>query len=141
MNWQELSSTSHYQTAAAVQQALQEGNIPEATTGIQELIDALARSEKRALRSQLTRLMAHVIKWKSQPERRSRSWIATIYGAREEIADIQEEVPSLTKDVILEMWDRCLRLGKREAEGEIDQKLPVSGLTWEEVFEEQYGDE
>ena len=141
MNWQELSSTSHYQTAVAIEQTLREGNIAEATAGTQELIDALARSERRALKSQLIRLMSHVIKWKSQPERRSRSWIATIYNAREEIADIQEDIPSLTNSVILEMWDKCLRSAKREAEGEINQKLPVSSVSWEELFEDQYGDE
>jgi len=141
MNWKELSSTSHYQTAAAIERELQEGNIQEATTGIRELIDALARSEKRVLKSQLIRLMMHIIKWKSQPERQSRSWAATIYNAREEISDIQEEVPSLTNAVLWEMWDRCFRAAKREAEGEMNQKSPVPKLSWEEVFEEKYGEE
>ncbi|MBI1925463.1 DUF29 family protein [Candidatus Poribacteria bacterium] len=77
MNWQELSVTSHYQTAVAVANELQGGNIQEAAAGIKELIDALARSEKRALKSQLIRLMIYVIKWKSQPERQSLSWAAT----------------------------------------------------------------
>ena len=86
-------------------------------------------------------MMVQVIKWQSQPERRSRGWIASIYNARDEIVDIQEETPSLTDSVILEMWDKCLRSAKREAEGEINQKLPVSKLSWEEVFEDQYGDE
>ncbi len=139
MNWQELSVTSHYQTAVAVANELQGGNIQEAAAGIKELIDALARSEKRALKSQLIRLMVHVIKWKSQPERQSRSWAATIYNAREEIADIQEEIPSLTHSVILEMWDRCFRAAKREVEGEMNQTSAVSKLSWEEVFEKQYG--
>ncbi|MBI4639468.1 MAG: DUF29 domain-containing protein [Candidatus Tectomicrobia bacterium] len=138
VNWQELSSTSHYQTAVAIEHELQKGNIREATAGIQELIDALARSEKRALKSQLIRLMTHVIKWKSQPEKQSRSWAATIYNAREEIEDIQEEIPSLTQAVILEMWDKCFRAAKRETEGEINQKSPVSALSWAEVFEDQY---
>ncbi|MCP4371207.1 MAG: DUF29 domain-containing protein, partial [Deltaproteobacteria bacterium] len=47
---------------------LQNGNIHEATAGIQELIDALSRSEKRALKSHLIRLMMHIITWKSQME-------------------------------------------------------------------------
>src|SRR5947207_11835133 len=95
MNWQRLSSTSHYQTAVAVQKELHEGHLDEAATGIEELIDALARSEKRALKSQLVRLMVHVLKWKEQLKQRSRSWAASIVNAREEIADIQAETPSL----------------------------------------------
>ena len=46
MKWQELSATSHYQTAVAVEQALEQGDIPEAKAGIQELIDALSRSDR-----------------------------------------------------------------------------------------------
>lgn len=138
MNWQELSATSHYQTAVAIKQELAGGNTSAAATGIEELIEALGRSEKRALRSQLVRLMAHVIKWKSQPEKRSRSWIATIYNARDEIADIQEEVPGLTDSVIRAMWDKCFRAAKREAEAEISQPARVTSLTWQEVVEDQY---
>jgi hypothetical protein len=138
MNWQELSATSHYQTATEIKDKLQEGNVQEATIGIEELIEALARSEKRALKNQLVRLMMHIIKWKSQPERQTRSWAASIQNAREEILDIQEEIPSLTDAIILEMWEKCFRAAKRETEGEMNKKSQVSELSWEEVFENQY---
>jgi hypothetical protein len=138
MNWQELSATSHYQTATEIKDKLQEGNVQEATIGIEELIEALARSEKRAMKNQLIRLMMHIIKWKSQPEKRSRSWSASIQNAKEEILDIQEEIPSLTDAVILEMWEKCFRAAKREAEGEMNRKSQVSELSWQEVFENQY---
>src|SRR5687767_1295990 len=94
MKWQDLAATSHYQTAVAVENALQRGDVSDATTGIQELIDALARAEKRALKSQLIRLMAHIIKWKTQAEKHSRSWRQTIRNARDEIAESQEDTPS-----------------------------------------------
>ena len=138
MNWQEISSTSHYQAALAVEHELREGNLQEASAGIQELIDALARSERRALKSQFTRLMAHVIKWKEQPERRSLSWAATIHNARDEIADIQSEIPSLNKSVILELWDKCFVAAKREAEAELNRKARVAKLSWKQVFEDTY---
>lgn len=138
MNWQELSATSHCQTALAVQQELQKGNIQEATHGLMELIEALSRSEKRALKSQLIRLMTHLIKWKSQPKRRSRSWVATIYNARREIKDIQKETPSLTTHVILEMWEECFRAATLDAEGEMNKESKISELSWKEVFEAEY---
>jgi hypothetical protein len=138
MNWQELSVTSQYQTAMEIKDRLQEGDVQEATLGIEELIEALSRSEKRALKSHLVRLMMRIIKWKSQPERQSRSWSATIQNAREEIFDIQEETPSLTNDVILELWEKCFRAAKREAEGEMNQKSHLLALSWQEVFEEPY---
>ena len=138
MDWQELSATSHYQTALEIEQELEKGNVEEASAGLKELIESLGRSEKRALKSHLTRLMAHIIKWKTQPEKQSRSWVATIYNAREEIRDIQEETPSLTDDVIEEIWEKCLQAAKREAEADMNQDASVSKLSWEEVFEEVY---
>lgn len=138
MNWQELAATSPYQTAVAVEQALQCGDVPEATAGIQELIDALSRSERRALRSQLARLMLHVIKWQAQPERRSRSWQRTINQARWEIEDIQEETPSLNRAVIERVWANCLRSALEDAEVEMGQKPTVTALSWEEVFDREY---
>ena len=138
MNWQELSTTSPYQTAVAVEQELKHGNLQEAATGMKELIEALARSEKRALKSQLIRLMVHVIKWQAQPGQRSRGWRASIYNVRAEIADIQEETPSLSREVIEAMWDKCFQAAIREAEAEMDREVPVAKLSWEDVFETEY---
>jgi len=100
MDWQELSAASHYKTALAVQHELQQGNTQEADAGMRELINALSRSEKRALKCQLVRLMKHIIKWQSQPDFRSRSWVASIHNARGEIKDIQAETPSLSDHVL-----------------------------------------
>ena len=138
VNWQELATSSHYQTAVAVEEALRRGDASEAAAGIQELIDALARSEKRALRSQLIRLMAHIMKWLTQPDKRSRSWQASISQARLEIAEIQEETPSLNRAVIETMWARCLQAAKEQAESEMDVETRVQTLTWEDVFDKQY---
>jgi hypothetical protein len=138
MNWQRLSSTSHYQTAVAVQKELQQGRLDEAATGIEELIEALARSEKRALKSQLVRLMVNVLKWKEQPQERSRSWSVTITNAREEIADIQEETPSLNRTVIKQMWDKCFQAAKRAAEAEMNESISTRSLTWKDAFETTY---
>ena len=138
MNWQELSSTSHYKTAMALKNEIASGNLPEAVIGIEELIQALSRSEKRALKSQLIRLMLHIIKWQSQPERRSLSWVASIKDAREEIADIQEETPSLNDNVIKELWDKAFIIANRDAQAEMSKKSAVVALSWPEVFEIGY---
>jgi hypothetical protein len=138
MNWQELSAHSHYQTALAIQTKLRQGNISEANNGIMELITALSRSEKRALKSQVIRLMKHIIKWESQPQKRSRSWVATIHHARNEIKDIQEETPSLTDEVIRQMWDTCLTAAIVEAEDEMNQDSQIEQLSWEAVWEKDY---
>ena len=76
--------TSPYQTAVAIKNELTQGNIEESTTGIEELIDALSRSDKRALRNQLIRLMMHII----------------IFNAGIEIEEILEEEPYLKPQAI-----------------------------------------
>jgi hypothetical protein len=136
--WLDLATTSHYQTAVAVRDALRSGAVQEATLGIEELIDALSRSDRRALESHLVRLMQHIIKWKSQPANRSRSWQHTIANARDAIAEIQEDTPSLTDDVIRGLWDRALRKAHREAESDMNQAIPLLSLTWDDVFVTAY---
>ncbi len=137
MNWKELAMTSHYQTAVAIQNEIKQGHIENITTGIQELIDALFRSDKRALRSQLTRLMMHIIKWQIQPERRSRSWLITIENARIEIEEILEEEPHL-KPQVSKLWDKCLNAANRLAKKETGIKHNLNTLTQEEVFKTEY---
>ena len=48
VHWQDLAQESHYHTAVTIRDILQEGNVDDATTGLEELIDALSRSERRA---------------------------------------------------------------------------------------------
>lgn len=136
--WKNLALSSHYLTAVAVKTALEEGNYFEAELGINELISALSRSDKHAVRSHLIRLMTHVMKWKTQPEKRSASWVATIRNAREEIRDYQEANPSLTDEVIKEMWEKCFARAKRNAEDEMNVQCEIDSLSWGEVFNETY---
>jgi hypothetical protein len=138
MNWQDLAAASPYRTAVAVEEALRQGNVPEATAGIEELIEALSRSDKRALQSHLLRLMVHILKWQTQPEKRSRGWRATIRNARREIREVQEDTPSLTRSVIEAMWQSCLETAWDEAEAEMNQESAVPSLSWEAVFEKEY---
>ena len=137
--WERLAATSHYQTAVAIRERLQQHDHGGAMHGIEELIDALARADKRALESYLIRVMQHVIKWKVQPERRSRSWIHTIRNGRKEIRKLQQDTPSLTDQVIREqLWDDCLDSAIGEAEADMDRDISPIALTWEEVFEDEY---
>jgi hypothetical protein len=139
IDWELLAATSHSQTAVAIREKLQQQDYGEAMHGLEELIDALARADKRALESHLIRVMQHVIKWKMQPERRSRSWTRTIRNGRKEIRKLQQDTPSLTDQLIRkQLWDDCLDSAIGEAEGDIDRDLPALTLTWQEVFEDEY---
>lgn len=138
VNWRDLATTWHYQTAVAVKHALSTGDIEHARIGIEELIEALARSDRRALESYLICLMQHIVKWRVQPECRSPSWAATIRTARRQIARLQREIPSLNRRVLEAMWDEALLDALDEAEGELNCRIPPMTLTWDDVFETEY---
>ncbi|HLC16389.1 MAG TPA: DUF29 domain-containing protein [Thermodesulfovibrionia bacterium] len=138
MQWKEAATASHYQTAVAIKNTLSAGDVEEAAIGIEELIEALGRSEKRALRSQLERLMIHIIKWKIQSQKRSRSWLSTIKDARHQIEVIQEDTPSLTNNALLEMWPKCFQHAKTIAEAETGVSCWLETVTWDEVFEQDF---
>jgi len=137
MDWKDLALSSHYQTAVAIKEMLKNGEFEESEMGLEELIEALSRSDKRALKSQLTRLMMHIIKWRIQPQRRSRGWLLTISNARVEIEELLEDEPHLKSD-ILKIWDKCLKNACQFAKDETGISPNISELTKEEVFEKEY---
>lgn len=58
-------------------------------------IEAMGKSQKRAIASYLRVLLLHLLTWKYQPEPRSGSWRSSIRNARIAIAERLEESPSL----------------------------------------------
>jgi hypothetical protein len=110
----------------------------EAYSLLESLEESMGRSEKRGVSSQLNRLMLHVIKWKCQPEKRSASWVISIRSARREIAESQQEMPSLNRDFLNSIWDKCFLEAKQDARDEMGKKAEITVLSWEEVFEQKY---
>ncbi len=55
---------------------------------LREYLGDMARRDRREVKRRLTTLLAHVLKWLHQPDRRSRSWRATIIEHRQELADL-----------------------------------------------------
>jgi len=58
-------------------------------------IEDVGKSEQRELASRMTLLIAHLLKWQFQPERRGRSWQLTIRNQRKAIQLHLKQVPSL----------------------------------------------
>lgn len=61
---------------------------------IVEDIEDVGKSEKPELRSRVAVLIAHLLKWKYQPGKRSKSWVATIEVQRTSIALALKGTPS-----------------------------------------------
>ena len=64
-----------------------------------EEVEAMGRSEKRALESRLSVLITHLLKWQYQPVRRGKSWELTIKEQRLRIIKILRDNPSLKREI------------------------------------------
>ncbi|TAE38022.1 MAG: DUF29 domain-containing protein [Runella slithyformis] len=143
-NWSNLSASSHYNLAKEIKFSLQEGDKENAIDGLNELIDSMSKMAIREMRSHLMILMLHIIKWNNQPQKRSFSWINSILNARDEIAEVMEETPSVTKFEIERVWQQTFQKAVRNAGYEMGmsskelKKFEPTPLTWQEVFEDEY---
>ncbi|HLA33333.1 MAG TPA: DUF29 domain-containing protein [Rhodocyclaceae bacterium] len=71
---------------------------------IAEEIEDVGKSEQRELASRMVVLLAHLLKWVYQPERRGASWEKTITAQRKEISYALEESPSLAPKLQEPRW-------------------------------------
>jgi hypothetical protein len=55
---------------------------------LSEYLSDMARRDRREVTSRLRVLMAHLLKWQFQPDRRSGSWRGTIIAQRQELAEL-----------------------------------------------------
>ena len=88
-----------------------------------EEIESMGRSEKNALRSNLRVLLMLLLKYKFQPQKRSNSWLYTIYEHRQRLQDAFLDSPSL-KNYYLEVFDNCYQHALKEAS--LESGLPES---------------
>jgi hypothetical protein len=99
---------------------LRAGRVGEADlAAIAEEIESMGKTEKRELVSRLTVLLLHLLKWRSQPGGRGNSWRLSIANARDEIADLLSDNPSL-KSVIDDVTASAYRYARRKAAIETD---------------------
>lgn len=99
---------------------------------IAEELSDLGKSEYHALRSQLKRLTAHLLKWRYQPSHRSSGWASTIDDARDKIGEIVAASPSM-KPRIKSVYEDAYKSARRQAALEMGMD-DVSALPAEPEF-------
>jgi hypothetical protein len=57
---------------------------------LETFLDEMAQRDRREVKSRLTVLLAHLLKYDHQPEQRSRSWQLTILQQRQELKELLE---------------------------------------------------
>jgi hypothetical protein len=88
--------TDFYLWSCEQAELLRQGRFAEIDlANIVEEIESLGRSDRRALISAYRVLIQHLLKWRFQPQKRSRSWLATIRVQRTHLATLEGESPSL----------------------------------------------
>lgn len=71
---------------------------------IAEEIEDVGKSEQRELANRMAVLLAHLLKWQYQPERRGSSWQATIREQRRAIGVVLRKTPSLRNSLTDPEW-------------------------------------
>ncbi|MTW22085.1 DUF29 domain-containing protein [Allochromatium palmeri] len=73
---------------------------------LSEEIEDVGKSEQRELTNRMVLLLAHLLKWHYQPERRGASWEMTIRNQRKGIFRRLKKTPSLKTDLSdADWWD------------------------------------
>jgi hypothetical protein len=100
---------------------LREGRFSEAdVANIAEEIESLGRSEKRELVNRLAVLLAHLLKWQFQPDRRGKSWRLTIVEQRNRLGDHLDENASLRSE-----WASAVARAYRDAIVDVQKETPL----------------
>lgn len=106
-----------------------------------EEIQGMSRTERQALKSNLRVLLLHLLKWKYQANKRSKSWRSSILEHRNRIRDSFEHSPSL-RNYYREVFSLSYQDARKLATAETNLKLetfPVdSPFTEEEVLDADY---
>jgi predicted DNA-binding ribbon-helix-helix protein len=82
-----------------------------------EELETLGRSEKKALRSHLRLIVMHLLKWRYQPDKHSKSWRITIKNNRLDVEEALQDSPSL-KPQLAELLAECYPRAVIEASDE-----------------------
>jgi len=91
-----LYDTDFYAWTQEQAKLLREGRLAAADVRhIAEEIEDMGRTEKRELVSRLEVLLAHLLKWRHQPDRRGKSWRLTIVEQRRRLRRHLHDNPSL----------------------------------------------
>jgi len=107
-------------------------------TNLAEYLRDMARRDKREVLSRLTILLAHLLKWDRQPERRTASWRVTIDNQRDELNDLLESgtLRRHAEEMLARAYDRARRqaiadTGLSEADYPPESPLSIEQLLGE----------
>lgn len=106
-----------------------------------EEVEDMGKSQQRALKSRLTSLLLHLLKWRYQPTHQGRSWQQTIRNQRRDILEELADNPSL-KPQLPKIGDRAYikAIGEAALETGFEEDIfpptfEQTGWRWEQVLD------
>ncbi|NJK28156.1 MAG: DUF29 domain-containing protein [Coleofasciculaceae cyanobacterium SM2_3_26] len=121
---------------------LRSGNLAQADIEhIADELESMGKRDLRQLRSRLQVLLMHLLKWKYQPDKQTKSWRATIDHQRDEIEALLLDSPSLRghlHQMLDSVYPKAVRDAVREtglAAGMFPQACPFE---LSEILEERF---
>lgn len=139
---QALYEKDYYLWLKETVKLLQDGRLSE--LDIQNLVDEIdymAKKQKKAVKSNLIVVIWHLLKYKYQPEKRSRSWELTLLEHRDRLAEDFTDSPSL-KPFFREVFEQCYSQARKRAAIETELPLDVfpenCPFTPEQVLNTEY---
>ncbi|KAB2923965.1 MAG: DUF29 domain-containing protein [Candidatus Contendobacter sp.] len=106
-----------------------------------EELDSMGRSEKRELINRLAVLLAHLLKWRIQANRRGRSWQLTLKEQRRQTTRVLRDNPSLKPllaEIVVEAYEDAILRAAQET-GMEESAFPAGcPFTIEQILEEDF---
>jgi hypothetical protein len=125
----------------AVEQAalLRAGRIAEADVlNIAEEIDDVGNEQYYRLESALRIILLHLLKWDHQPQRRSRSWWASIRVQRGHARRVLRKNPGLKSEIdgaVTEAYEAARVEASSQTSLEVDEFPVDCPYTWDDIME------
>jgi hypothetical protein len=110
--------------------------------GLVDYLEEMSSGQRHAIKSYFVVLILHLLKFKYQPEKATRSWKLSVDDARDELDDIASENKKRFKTVFLEILNnpRLYQKARRKAENETGLLfLPKENpFNWDQLFDQNY---
>ncbi len=106
-----------------------------------EEIECLGKQQRQELRNRLGILIGHLLKWDYQPERRGKSWKATIREQRRRIIEHLDDNPSLKPYLLTAIalaYQDAIDLVVRETTLDDDDLPQVCPYEIEQIFDSAF---
>jgi hypothetical protein len=138
VRWTEQQAAALRRAGSLLPAEARSSNVLLDWKNLAEEIESLGKSDRRELRSQITRILRHLLKFETSPATEPRAgWRATIREARAEISGVLDDSPSLRREA--EAWiTKQIRVAAELAADDLGHHGEPSDAVWTRLETRHY---